>query len=82
MTKQELQTSCIWEECDQEAIYCAGHAEEFMLPQKLRLESEIDRLSTENKRLIKSLKDVLYRANARDHYKAAHELLKELGELS
>lgn len=24
---------CIWEDCDQEAIYCAGHAKEYAAPQ-------------------------------------------------
>lgn len=29
---QPATTGCIWEDCDQEAIYCAGHAREFAAP--------------------------------------------------
>jgi hypothetical protein len=26
---------CIWDDCDQEAIYCEGHAREYAVPTKL-----------------------------------------------
>lgn len=38
---------CVWDDCDQEAIYCPGHAAEFMLPELRKLSDTIDRLERE-----------------------------------
>jgi hypothetical protein len=42
---------CIWEDCDQEALYCEGHAEELMLP-------KLDALRAENTRLRAALEKI------------------------
>lgn len=39
---------CVWDDCDQTAIYCAGHAREFMLPTIEQLQRE---LAAANERL-------------------------------
>jgi hypothetical protein len=43
---------CIWEDCDQQGIYCAGHAREFVQPQ-------IDQLAAENARLREALEEAV-----------------------
>jgi len=39
---------CIWEDCDQDAIYCEGHAKETMLHELLRKDAEHEALAAMN----------------------------------
>lgn len=53
---------CVWDDCDQEAIYCPGHAAEFMLPELRKLSDTIDRLEREPlSRVIGQLRALLTR---------------------
>lgn len=38
-------TLCIWEDCDSDAIYCAGHAREYMEPLQTKHDAVAARLS-------------------------------------
>ncbi len=43
---------CIWDDCDQDAIYCAGHAKEYMQPAHDELVAALESIAGLNKRNI------------------------------
>ena len=69
---------CVWEDCDQEAIYCGGHALEYA---NVADENEAIRLREQVETLVKFVRGVQHLS--RDHTMAnkAVDVLKGLGFL-